>query len=66
MREPEDVIGFVPIFKPEPGSVQTAAMIHCTICGVTVGGMGGPRSGALCIPCTSATIAGRSTINEVR
>lgn len=43
----------IKIADPEPGEflMASAALLTCGLCGNCIDGMGGPGSGAICIPC---------------
>lgn len=48
-----------PVRKRAPGSIATAALLNCSLCGKNIDGMGGPGSGQLCLPCGDEIISSR-------
>lgn len=52
------ILGFMPIYDTERGSVCTAAFVLCARCSSPIRAMGGPMHGALCLVCTKKAVEG--------
>ena len=48
-----EILGFVPIYRPAPGTIVTQAFILCSKCGGYIAANNGPKQNALCIKCVS-------------
>ncbi len=56
MTDERKILGYQPIRESKEGQLVTQAFIHCSECGTPIKSTGGPRSDALCIPCTRASL----------
>lgn len=56
MSNSSGIVGWIPLFRPAPDSIQTQAMIFCCKCQGLIRTTGGPMKGVLCNPCALAWI----------
>lgn len=45
------ILGYRPIYEPEPATIVTQAFVLCSLCGGAIRATGGPISGAVCLGC---------------
>jgi hypothetical protein len=53
------ILGYLPIYAPEEGTITTRAFILCSDCNKAISPNGGPRYSAMCGECVVAYEVGK-------